>query len=992
MIRTHCFLFALILCFVSTFAQTGPGGVGKTDGSSNLVLWLNPDKGSNTGNTWTDQSGNGYDFSSSNGATLNTADVNGYNSYLFNGNNNFFDKSFESDLNPSTFSIFAVNNINSTTDYKAVISSRDASSGKKGFILYSYPDSNEWVFWTGSTSIREWLKTFSGTSTVGSWTIQSIFYKSGTNGKRIFINNTLKGTSSGEMTLNTTKPFRVGAGANDQNPPKFYFNGKMGDIIMFNTVLNTAKRIIVNNYLASKYGFSLSSDDYYDEDTPTNGNFDHHVAGIGQATDGSNHTDSKGTGIVRMNTPSNLNDDDFLFWGSNTKGNLTFAATTNNYKEIISAKWRVSKRNNLGTVSVVVDLSGINLSNKPSCANLKLIVDNDSDLLSPTASYNLLPIGTDLYQANNVAFLDNDYFTIEFPKQIVLDNTQFYNGSGTANAPSVSDNCLKLLVKSTADGSVQLTENASVKDVEVETGGTLVVASAKSVTVANGIQLDGEIRLIGDAQLIQMQNGGSQVTGSGNLYRDQQSITVNTYQSGYWSSPVTTNGATYTISGVLKDGSSPTTASTNPPNINFTDIHTLDGSKTSPITISGRWLAKHVDDTNWTYPISPTTEQLNPGEGFNMKSTGGGVQNFTFKGIPNDGTYTSTINSGNYSLLGNPYPSAIDADIFLTDNQNAIDGTLYFYNSSATDNSHYVGEYSGGYATRVIGMGTPFNGGISPQKFIPVGQGFFVGRTSSGSGVVEFNNGQRVFETLGANSTFFSRSSVTNSSFPLLRIGFEFNTSDTETYKRQLAIGFRGLTQGFENGYDAIMFDKKPTDIALKVDDKEEPFVITGIENYNSDLVIPLSVYASELKEVTFKLDEKYGISENVYLKDKQTDLIYNLSDTNATLTLSPGNYDDRFYVAFKESVLNLEENQLLNTHFTVSHNRNNKKLSVVNNSNSLVKKISIYNFLGQQVATVNTQEKLKLKKIILSTTLLKEAIYFISITTDKGVINKKFY
>jgi len=988
LIKTHCFLFALILCFVSANAQTGPGGVGKTDGSSFLKIWLLGDDLDADGDV-------------SNNPTNSTA-VSTWADY--SGNNNNFT---QTSVNRPTYSItgtYNAVNFNAYASNAQYLNATNAGAyiGASVFFVTTPIDAGRTsaLFDGASTSLR--AEQHNNTSQIGLTRYGVSDYTSGLSspfGIRSILSFHKENTSSivsfnknNEASTRNIGVSSTGIPYNTIGTNVDRASGDFFEVILYNTRLTSVQKIIVDNYLSAKYDNISITEDYYDEDTPTNGNFDHHVAGIGQATDGSNHTDSKGTGIVRMNTPSNLNDDDFLFWGSNTKENLTFATNTNNYKERISANWRVSKRNNLGTVSVVVDLSGIDLSNKPSCENLKLIVDNDSNLLSPTASYNLSSIGSGLYQANNVAFLDNDYFTIEFKEKIVLDNTQFYNGSGTANAPSVSDNCLKLLVKSTADGSVQLTENASVKDIEVETGGTLVVASAKSVTVANGIQLDGEIRLIGDAQLIQMQNGTSQVTGSGNLYRDQQSITVNTYQSGYWSSPVTTNGATYTISGVLKDGSSPTTASTNPPNINFTDIHTLDGSKTSPITISGRWLAKHVDDTNWTYPISPTTEQLNPGEGFNMKSTGGGVQNFTFKGIPNDGTYTSIINSGNYSLLGNPYPSAIDADIFLTDNQNAIDGTLYFYNSSATDNSHYVGDYSGGYATRVIGMGTPFNGGISPQKFIPVGQGFFVGRTSSGSGVVEFNNGQRVFETLGANSTFFSRSSVNNSSFPLLRIGFEFNISDTETYKRQLAIGFRGLTQGFENGYDAIMFDKKPTDIALKVDNKEEPFVITGIENYNSDLLIPLSVYASELKEVTFKLDEKYGISENVYLKDNQTDLIYNLSDTIATLTLSPGNYDDRFYLAFKESVLNLEENQLLNTHFTVSHNRNNKKLSIVNNSNSVVKKISIYNFLEQQVATVNAKEKLNLKKIILSTTLLKKAIYFISITTDKGVINKKFY
>ena len=81
----------------SVNGNLGPGGVGHTDGTSNLVLWLNPDKGSNTGTTWTDQSGNSYDFGSGNGATLNTSDINGYNSYSFNGSNNYFEVTLTQD-------------------------------------------------------------------------------------------------------------------------------------------------------------------------------------------------------------------------------------------------------------------------------------------------------------------------------------------------------------------------------------------------------------------------------------------------------------------------------------------------------------------------------------------------------------------------------------------------------------------------------------------------------------------------------------------------------------------------------------------------------------------------------------------------------------------------------------------------------------------------------------------------------------------------------
>ena len=80
--------------------------------------------------------------------------------------------------------------------------------------------------------------------------------------------------------------------------------GDFSEVILFNTYINETERIIVSNYLSAKYNISLSANNFYNEDD--NGDFDHNVAGIGQASDGSNHTDSQGTGIIRINTPSVL--------------------------------------------------------------------------------------------------------------------------------------------------------------------------------------------------------------------------------------------------------------------------------------------------------------------------------------------------------------------------------------------------------------------------------------------------------------------------------------------------------------------------------------------------------------------------------------------------------------------------------------------------------------------------------------------------------------
>src|SRR5690606_26464597 len=87
------------------------------------------------------------------------------------------------------------------------------------------------------------------------------------------------------------------------------------------------------------------------------------------------------------------------------------------------------------------------------------------------------------------------------------------------------------------------------------------------------------------------------------------------------------------------------------------------------------------------------------GEGFSMKgvaNTNGSIalqQNYVFNGKPNNGNIMLPISSGNDYLVGNPYPSALDAHEFILDNikdgsgraaTNIINGALYFWDHFAS--------------------------------------------------------------------------------------------------------------------------------------------------------------------------------------------------------------------------------------------------------------------------------------------------------------------
>ncbi|MFK8061352.1 MAG: hypothetical protein AB8B78_14860, partial [Polaribacter sp.] len=109
------------------------------------------------------------------------------------------------------------------------------------------------------------------------------------------------------------------------------------------------------------------------------------------------------------------------------------------------------------------------------------------------------------------------------------------------------------------------------------------VADGLELRVMNALELSlGNLKLIGDSQLVQTHTGASQVStlGTSKLYKDQQAKVPSVYRYHYWSSPVVeSNKTTYTLGkvqssnpiGVLKDGINPiSTSSALPPEITWT--------------------------------------------------------------------------------------------------------------------------------------------------------------------------------------------------------------------------------------------------------------------------------------------------------------------------------------------------------------------------------------------------------------------------------------
>ena len=541
------------------------------------------------------------------------------------------------------------------------------------------------------------------------------------------------------------------------------------------------------------------------------------------------------------------------------------------------------------------------------------------------------------------------------------------------------------------------------------TDNLLVVSNDITLTTAND-----EIRLAGDSHLVQTHKTAKQISGLGKLYVDQNSDVPNIYRYNYLSSPVNTIGAsTFRITDIMKDGTIPTSSSSNAVNINF--IGGYNGNTTSPISIAEYWIYTFASSdggrSNWSHQYS--TGVIQETNGFIFKGPGK-PQNYTFVGTPKDGILTTAIGGSESYLVGNPYASAISAKKFIEDNINSIYGTLYFWEhvneEDATGTSgHNYGGYVGGYATRNIAMGvsandvstndntngsTPSIGdGVykAPGNYIPIGQGFFITGDSDGGNVV-FNNSQREHRLEGDDSTFFRNStndSNTQNLLPIIKLGMNYMNADDIELHRQIGISFKqNNTFDFDKGYDSYLFDLGGTDIYWQFPGSEAKYVISGVQELSNDLVVPIAIQIEFDGEFVINIDEWQNINRDVYLKDNVTNIVYQISDDNkAALNLVAGNYTDRFTIIFGESSLGTNQSTL-EADMKIYTDKNAKEIVILNNKNQNIKKVELYNLLGQQVKLWSNLGNDTNQR--LQTNSFSEGVYVVKITTDTEEISKK--
>lgn len=337
-------------------AGTGPGGVGATDGSGTLEVWYQSDKTvySDTSCTtpqttdngtiacWPDRSGNdpgnfGFEaISSVRQPTLQNNTWNGHPVIEFDGNDILVTTENVTLGSLTVFVVYSATemgylyvhspNVN-LNDGSYIYTETTASYSVKRGGLEDFEDVGP--SWGINATPRIVTQKYDGTAAT------HFFYINGLLQTPVFTQTWNVGTGS------TSTVFSIGDRRDLSVAPDTPITGNFAEVIAFNEYLDTAQRILVENYLQAKFNDSTVnnitiSNDVYDGDTTGNGNFDLDVAGIGQEADGS-HTEAHSAGMIVQNgtfLDTAADDGDYLIFGHRT-------ATNNNVTTDLPLTWNI---------------------------------------------------------------------------------------------------------------------------------------------------------------------------------------------------------------------------------------------------------------------------------------------------------------------------------------------------------------------------------------------------------------------------------------------------------------------------------------------------------------------------------------------------------------------------------------------------------------------------------------------------------------------------
>ena len=612
-------------------------------------------------------------------------------------------------------------------------------------------------------------------------------------------------------------------------------------------------------------------------------------------------------------------------------------------------------------------------------------------IVGTTDIINVCPTSTKTYTAAvTYTLCDGSTLTETEETTVTIDGAKIWNGSinsdwDTASnwtptgVPTIID-CI--VVPITPNNPIISGSNyqAYGLNLSIEDDATLTVNSNNNITIQDWINANntGDLVLLNNASLVQLND----VSNIGTMHMNRTAV-IKLYDYVYWSSPVTSFAA----------------AAVSPSSNHI--------YKWIPTVNNGGVYTGNFG--NWT----SGNENMTVGKGYIIRSpnnftTSPQAFTATFIGTPNNGTLTTPIARGNYAgvdytgptntlvtenddnwnLIGNPYPSAIDAISFLNTNSN-IDGFINIWthgNSPATIADPFYQDYQYNYTPldyitfNSVGASS---GPATYNGYIPAGQSFFVlmnHNSSSMNETVLFDNTMR--SNTFDNSQFFKSNNINHKN----RIWLDLTTPNN-TSVRTLIGYVPNATYQRDRMFDAITDRKMSLNFYSLIDD--EIMIIQGRSLPFKKLdIVPLGIAIPSNGIYSISIAAIDGLFENenqmIYLEDLENNIIHDLKAAPYSFTVTQGSHDNRFLLRYTNNKGKVLEQLEFDNEVIVKSKDNLTVLS----TKTKIQSIIIFDVLGR---ILGNYESVNSNKLIANEILKNNSAIILQIKlTDGTQLNKK--
>ncbi|KEY18806.1 T9SS type A sorting domain-containing protein [Kaistella antarctica] len=534
-----------------------------------------------------------------------------------------------------------------------------------------------------------------------------------------------------------------------------------------------------------------------------------------------------------------------------------------------------------------------------------------------------------------------------------------YNGT----VPDAWDNGTPTIdLNAVINGNFITAERLVSKTLTINSGNTLNIATLTSFTTGDFTN-NGTLVVESDGNFVQTEGSINSGTGSATVKRNAK---MKRLDYTYWGSPV---------AGQMLKAFSPGTVDSRFLEYNTsTDLFTAVGNPAATEFVEAKGYAIRASNYYpvWNSTTGPVETDYRMFEG-------------PFTGIPHNGDqeFQLNITGQGYNLVGNPYPSNVD--FYELKSANNIDGTAYFWtNINRTVYGQQGPNYNGeNYATlTALSGGTAATNGTfsteTPTRYIKVGQGFIVKATAATR--LKFTNAMRDAGIGG--SKFINKGSGASDSV-IDRFWLSL-TTPAQNFNTILIAYPQGATNAFESNADAKQFGESSDSFYSQLDDMK--LNIQGRQfPLNKADVVSVGMKGFETGNYKIAMAGKEGIfneAQNVYLKDKQTNTITNLSQESYTFTANEGLTEGRFEIVYENDIV-LGTSIIKKEEVVVYRDGSD---FVVKSSTKKISEIEVYDSSGRLMVrfTPNRTE------VRIDGNAIVKGVYLVKVNRNGVVVTKK--